>query len=139
MRMLLTGAVLALTVGCDLDKDTGDDIDDGEPYVGDTLELCDADAPDDAVWISSASISGDTLTIDLSYGGGCEAHQLRLCWDGAIMESYPMQANLWVSHNANGDACEAEVGETMTVDISSIGATPTSLHLEGWDGELMYE
>lgn len=134
MRLLMLGALLTMITGCDELLD-----DNSEPYVGDTLELCDADMPDDEVWIADASLSGDILSLDVGYGGGCEAHQLRLCWDGGIMESYPMQARIWVSHNANGDSCEAALNQLMEVDISSLDATPTYLLLEGWEGELLYE
>ena len=135
--LILTTLVLA--AGCDLYKDTGSAGGSGEDFVGDTLMLCGEDAPADEVWISSASIDGDTLTIDVGFGGGCEAHQLQLCWDGSIAESYPMQAWVWISHNANGDSCEAALSEVMTVDISSIGATPTIIYLDGWEGGLTYE
>ena len=140
MKRLVYPALL-FAIGCDLYDDTenAEDTGSGEDFVGDTLERCSTSAPSDAVWISNASIAGDTLTIDVGFGGGCEAHQLQLCWDGLVAESYPMQTWVWVSHNANGDSCEAALSETMTVDISTIGVTPTIVHLEGWGDGLMYE
>lgn len=134
MKHLISTALL-LTAGCDSADDTGS----AEEFIGDTLEQCEASAPADEVWISDASLAGDTLTIDVGFGGGCEAHQLRLCWDGLVAESYPMQVFLWVSHDANGDSCEAALSETMAVDISSIGVTPTIVNLSGWSGSLLYE
>ena len=50
-----------------------------------------------------------------------------------------MQVFLWVSHDATGDSCEAALSETMAVDISSIGVTPTIVNLSGWSGSLLYE
>ena len=124
--LILTTLVLA--AGCDLYKDTGSAGGSGEDFVGDTLMLCGEDAPADEVWISSASIDGDTLTIDVGFGGGCEAHQLQLCWDGSIAESYPMQAWVWISTERHVDDLLHHCGETpMTRRLPSLFIAPPTI------------
>ena len=131
----LIWSTLLLTAGCDLSDDSGSTAE----YISETLELCGPDVPSDAIWIEDASIAGEILTVEMGFGGGCQAHQLRLCWDGSVAESAPEQVFLWVSHDANGDSCEAALSETMAADISSIGVSPAIVHLDGWSGALLYE
>lgn len=126
---------LALTlplalVACGEDDDDGDDSadtgDSGDAdtdgsggAVPDAFSDCRA-ADGDATWYESASVSGDTLSIDVSYGGGCETHDFQICWDGLFLESEPVQVGLEVWHDAHGDACEAEISETLTFDLSPL-------------------
>ncbi|MFT5685073.1 MAG: hypothetical protein ACI8RZ_006019 [Myxococcota bacterium] len=128
--LLLTALLLS---GCDeLGEDT-------EVSVG-VLSECPEGTPADAVWVDSASISGDQLTVDLSFGGGCETHDLGLCWDGSVAESDPAQVWLTVAHDAHNDSCEALLSESLTVDISElqVAGTPVTVHLDGWSDSLSY-
>jgi len=38
----------------------------------------------------------------------------------AFLESYPVQANLYLRHNSNGDACEALVNESVSFNLRPI-------------------
>ena len=58
----------------------------------------------DAFALGDVSIEGDTLLITVSYGGGAEAHDFALYWNGMTMRSYPGQINVMLKHNAHGDA-----------------------------------
>ncbi|MBW2264417.1 MAG: hypothetical protein JRG91_20825, partial [Deltaproteobacteria bacterium] len=60
----------------------------------------------------SVSIDGDDILITISYGGGCEDHHFRLCWDGSFMESHPVQVDLELIHDGHGDACLAYITST---------------------------
>lgn len=90
---------------------------------GEGFQICDdsMNLPNDSYAFTGAEYVGDdTLEIDVGYSGGCETHQWTLCWDGSFMESEPVQANLSLHHNANGDMCEAYIEETLEIDISAL-------------------
>ena len=38
----------------------------------------------------------------------------------AFLESYPVQANLYLRHNSNGDACEALINDDLTFNLRPI-------------------
>lgn len=75
---------------------------------------------DDAYELSRATITDDTLTITVSYGGGCEAHQFTLVASDSFLDSFPVQLNVSLAHNANGDACEAWITEAYHFDLTPI-------------------
>ncbi len=71
--------------------------------------------------INEASISGNVLTLSVSYGGGCEDHDFLLYMSPpAFMESFPVQANLYLHHDGHADACDAYLTEELHFDLSPI-------------------
>jgi hypothetical protein len=71
--------------------------------------------------LQSATVRGDTLTINLQYGGGCAEHDFQLFMSpGAFLESSPVQANLYLRHNAHGDACRALLTRELIFDLTPI-------------------
>lgn len=91
--------------------------------------------------LAGASITGDTLTADLTVGGGCGDHEFTLCWpDQAFMESEPVQASLQILHETD-DPCDSIVPYTPTFDLTPLkiawqtayGATSGTIvvHLDG--------
>ena len=68
-----------------------------------------------------AAVDGDTLEITVGYSGGCENHELVLCWpEQAFTEEVPVGAALELWHNANGDGCEAYLVETLEFDLTPL-------------------
>ncbi len=68
------------------------------------------------------SVIGDTAIIIASFGGGCRDHTFELFMSpAAFMESEPVQAGLYLRHEANGDACDALITRTLKFDLSPIG------------------
>lgn len=68
--------------------------------------------------VDAVVLVGDALTVSVAYSGGCEAHTFTTCWpDGSFMESEPVQASLELFHEDNGDACDAWLGEDVTVNL----------------------
>ena len=65
-------------------------------------------------------IEDDTLTLTISYGGGCETHDFALVTDGRFMESDPVQLAVILTHDANDDPCERYVTDSYTFDLASI-------------------
>lgn len=98
-----------------------DDIPDIEPSVGKVF-IGDADGRfgTDKYTLNSASINEDTLTINVSYGGGCEIHEMTLVASDTFLESFPVQLHVSLAHNANGDACEAWLTEDHNFDLTPI-------------------
>lgn len=80
----------------------------------------------------SLSIDGDTLSVDLSFGGGCEDHLFEICWpDQSFMESEPVQVNLEIWHGGTPDMCEAYLSETVDFDLSPLKAEWKDAYGEG--------
>ena len=72
--------------------------------------------------LQGATIRENTLTIDLQHGGGCAEHEYELFMSpGGFLESFPVQANLYLRHNANGDVCRALIRKELTFDLTPIG------------------
>lgn len=71
--------------------------------------------------VISQRIENDCLKIDVEYSGGCEDHEF------VLYQIYSMSSTkdpvLFLSHNANGDACEAYLTETLSFDLSSLQET----------------
>ena len=70
--------------------------------------------------LNSATITDDTLVLNVSYGGGCEDHQFTLVASGVFLESFPVQLSVSLAHNANSDPCEAWLTEDYHFDLSAI-------------------
>jgi cysteine-rich repeat protein len=102
----------------------------------------------DPLVIQGAAIKGDELVVDVQYGGGCEQHDLGICWDGAFAESDPVQIWIGVSHDAHGDLCDALISEQRALDLTPQKTAyqegyqtengTITIHLEGWAGPLQY-
>ena len=110
-------------------EDTGQE-DTSSADTQNALSLC---TPSHNDWydLNALEMDGSELLVTLSYSGGCETHSWELCWDGSIAESYPMQVWLELGHDSANDYCEAYITETLRFDVSSIGTTPTVIHLGG--------
>ena len=131
--------IILITTGCgqesDMEEDTvtappGDPTDQS-PYMG-AVVINDALAPLDR-WGSdeyeiqtggsdTPVIENDTLTVTMSYSGGCEAHDVSLVAfpSDILPESYPVHLDVVLAHNAHGDACAAYLTETYAFDLTPI-------------------
>ncbi len=74
----------------------------------------------DLVLVEAPSVEGDYLTLRVSYSGGCVAHHLDLVAFGGWMESSPVQIQAFLSHDANGDQCEAWITRDITFDLKPL-------------------
>ncbi len=108
----------------------------------------DACGPKDPLTIEDAKIAGDALVLDLSYGGGCETHDIGLCWDGSLAESDPVQTWFDVSHDGHDDNCDAWIQEQRQFDLSpqklawqqgyQMEHGTILVHVAGWGATLEY-
>ena len=68
-------------------------------------------------------INEDVLTLNVSYSGGCKAHNFTLVvTSGVFRESNPAELQAIIAHNANGDTCEAYPTEMYHFDVSPLKA-----------------
>lgn len=65
-------------------------------------------------------VVGDTLSLDITYSGGCREHRFALLVDPAFMESQPVQVVARLAHDAGGDMCRALLMRTLRFDLSSL-------------------
>ncbi|MHA1968623.1 MAG: hypothetical protein ACW964_12560 [Candidatus Hodarchaeales archaeon] len=79
-----------------------------------------SNAKQDPYNIYNVILEADLLTIAVRYGGGCADHDFSLIGSTSFMESSPVQLNILLSHNANGDNCEALLMKELVYDISPI-------------------
>ncbi len=154
--VLLTLLVL-LTIGCQQEMDKSvvvfvDDVQmDQEPYTGHVF-IGDADDKfgNDRYVLNATTITDDVLAVSLSYSGGCKAHQFTLVVSDEFHESFPVQIDAVIVHNANGDTCEAWPTEEYHFDLTPIKTLYQNAYRQeagtiilrlkdAPDGELVYE
>lgn len=116
-RFFLFGAGVAF-VGCNLIDPVAPPNDTPHP----SIEMIDeaealAAVPADAAEIEAVSLQGTFLTLSIRYGGGCSNHDFRLYGGNHFVETAPAGGEVWLSHDANGDACEALLERELTFDI----------------------
>jgi hypothetical protein len=80
-----------------------------------------------------AFIEGDTLWVDVVYGGGCQEHVFVPCWpSGAFVDSGEhVQVSLELWHGGPFDGCEALLNETLQLDLTPLKTAWQTLHGEG--------
>ena len=110
----------------------------------------DATSGNDDYVLNSATIAGDSLTVSVSYSGGCRTHVFTLVIAASFVESSPVRLPAVLRHDANGDTCEAFPTESYAFDLALVktryrtvygpGAGRVALQLDGVpeDG-LVYE
>ena len=110
----------------------------------------DAMLGDDDYVLNSATITGDTLTVSVSYSGGCRTHVFTLVIAASFVDSSPVRLPAVLRHDANGDTCEAFPTESYTFDLALVraryravygpGAGSVALQLNGVpEDALVYE
>ncbi|MBX7093970.1 MAG: hypothetical protein K1X56_04560 [Flavobacteriales bacterium] len=100
-------------------------------------------ADHDPFTIDTVTLSGDILSITVSYSGGCKEHQFDLAFNGMYKKSMPVQAAIFLLHENNGDACRALLTKTYRFNIKSIrnpanGPGTVILTLQGWKERITY-
>ena len=65
-------------------------------------------------------ISGDTLTVTVSYSGGCQVHDFALVSSETFTQSDPPRLRVALDHDAHGDRCRAILTDTRQFDLTPI-------------------
>jgi len=116
----LISTTLLLFTGCSTDK-TG--IFDLYSQAGKSITMIDyATDPQyrDPVNITDARIHGDRLELTVQFSGGCKEHRFFLYGWRGFSKSKPVQADLFLSHNANDDSCEALLTGNVQFDLTPL-------------------
>lgn len=156
-RRLIT-TILLFGLGCGTDGSAGlgpseallsDDLDEGRGRVVLVRDASARGLPSDPITIGEVSFDGDTIQIEVSFGGGCAEHRLQLVAETTWMESWPVQVFARVTHDANDDPCDAVLQGTLRFDLSPLKRmyqqayqTPTgkiALQIAGATGVPVYE
>jgi hypothetical protein len=71
--------------------------------------------------IRDAAIVADTLTVRVSYAGGCEDHAFELTgWADFTDRRPPVPVRVALTHDAKGDTCKALVQQELRFDLSPL-------------------
>ncbi len=70
--------------------------------------------------LNDAAVDGDILTLNVSYGGGCEPHEFTLVISGSFVDAEPVELHAVLAHDANNDSCEAFLTEEYIFDLDVI-------------------
>jgi hypothetical protein len=82
----------------------------------------------DMLNVNSISLNRDELKLNISYSGGCKEHAVELYALKEIQKSNPAQVTLLLSHNSNGDMCEAYITKTVPFDLNVLKSYLKSVH-----------
>ena len=79
------------------------------------------DLKKDGFTYGTTHIEGTALHLVVVSGGGCRKHEYTLTMTpSAFMESYPVQANVYLRHDAKSDPCDAIVTDSVVFDLIPI-------------------
>lgn len=103
----------------------------------------------DGFALKTIAIDADTLVLVITHGGGCKQHDYALFMSPSVFaESFPVQANLYLQHRANGDLCKALLQPKLCFDLRPVaeqyrkfygGLAPIRLNVHGYAGEQTLE
>ncbi len=74
----------------------------------------------DPAEIMSARIEDNRLRLQVSHAAGCSDHAFSLLHDGIFLESNPVQTNLQLAHDANGEPCRALAMPVLYFDLAPL-------------------
>ncbi|MDE3262908.1 MAG: hypothetical protein OYL41_13100 [Acidobacteriota bacterium] len=123
LRVLLLGAAALAACGeGGLDTPVAVSVNDVPPAGPRAGAVVFSEAParwgQDPFVLNDAAIAGDTLSLNLSYAGGCARHEFTLVASESFRESDPVQLPLSLAHDANGDSCEAWLTQDYEFDLT---------------------
>lgn len=93
--------------------------------------------------INSAQIKENTLTLEITYSGGCEEQTFNLVGSPITMKSLPPKRAIALVRNSNGDTCRELVNKTLTFDLTSLAyqekdGSQIYLLLKDYEEQLLY-
>lgn len=75
----------------------------------------------DALQVLSATFEAPVLSAEVNYGGGCEDHDIVICWPSqGFVGSDPADTDLEPYHEAYDDGCEADITEVREFDLTPL-------------------
>lgn len=115
-----------------------------EPLPLQVIDSFDEVEEGDPIDLFDARIEGDSLLVDVGHSGGCAEHGYALWTTQASTKSLPPQHAVRLTHDANGDLCEAYLRQTLKFTLGPIrqlhqGQESVIVVLDGFDGRLEYK
>jgi hypothetical protein len=113
--------LLAAFIGCNDDEPTNA-VPDPDGVIPTTMvsQIDTADWRIDPFALLEAAIDGDTLRLQVGYGGGCRDHEFQLVISGAFMESEPVQTMALLTHDDDDDPCDAFILTWLLADLTPL-------------------
>lgn len=79
-----------------------------------------APARQDDILSLTAAIEDTCLRLNLTYSGGCQAHDFDLYWDGNYGLSLPERVTVQLGHDSHGETCEAVHSAVLYYDLRTV-------------------
>ena len=97
----------------------------------------------DSLNIREVKLSGNILTVSVTYYGGCLKHTFSLIGSPNISKSLPPRRSIRVIHQDQGDQCKKTMMEDLHFDLSELAHKKENgsriwLDLEGWKYPIDY-
>lgn len=91
--------------------------------------------------IINAVVLDSTLTLNVSYNGGCKDHNFQLLGSKMIQKSLPPIRNLMLIHNANNDDCRELIERELKFNISDFKYPQGDimLALQGYKPKILFK
>jgi hypothetical protein len=77
-------------------------------------------AKSDPFELKGGRVEGDVLFLKVAYSGGCQYHEFSLWATQGYEKSLPPRHPLRLTHQANGDGCEAYIEEELRFDLAPL-------------------
>jgi hypothetical protein len=74
----------------------------------------------DSLTIQKVDMNKDSLQLIVSYGGGCKSHQFALYGLAGFLKSNPPAAEIYLSHNGNGDSCKELITQEIKFNLEPL-------------------
>lgn len=75
----------------------------------------------DAFQLDSVEVAGDSISMNVSHSGGCSEHEYTLFMSpAAFLESFPVQANLFLRHDDNDDPCDGLFTSRISFNLQPV-------------------
>lgn len=78
------------------------------------------DWPRDPFVLDSTAVVGDTVSLGVTFGGGCRDHGFTLVMSALFQESNPVQSQSLLSHDSRDDPCDALVHRDLSTDLAPL-------------------
>jgi len=139
MRRTILLLFILLCYSCERELADIQDLPVCQSIISENIMYGDSMLPSDPFNILSGEIIDDCLKIKVSYGGGCEKHDFSLYYEH-LPQLSAYSGSLLLSHDANGDLCEALINEFLYFDLTGVQDTARTmvrlmLHLNVTDSE----
>jgi hypothetical protein len=74
----------------------------------------------DILTVNNVLCDKDTITLNITYSGGCKEHKINLYAYKTIEKSNPAKVTIVLSHDANDDYCEALITRKIKFDLKTL-------------------